>query len=105
MWLYLGDALALLALASMTAAVVGITRGRDVYVRVRAASQGVLLGVLPLVVTLCLTGNGAVAARGVLLLAVLLFTTTISSHAVGRLEFLREQRGRAGDEEREREQA
>ena len=105
MWLYVTDALAILALISMTAAAAGMARARDVFVRIRAASQAVVLGVLPLLLATVATGDGALIAQGVLLGFVLMLTTTVTSHAIGRLEYVRERRSGEGDQEREREQA
>jgi multicomponent Na+:H+ antiporter subunit G len=81
--LYLVDGLVIAALVFLTTAVAGLWRFPGIYNRLHAASQGLWLGLLPLVLATFVTGNAAIAAKMVLLVMFLLLTTPVAAHAVG----------------------
>jgi multicomponent Na+:H+ antiporter subunit G len=78
------DALTLLGLAIMTVGVYGVARLPDVYTQLHAASKAALLGVALLLAAAALVGDGAVLARVVLIVALLVVTTPVAAHAVAR---------------------
>ncbi len=86
-----------LGLVVMTLGVLGTVRFDDVYVRLHAASKAVVFGVVAVLVAAVATGDAPTIARAALIAAFLLFTTPVSTHAIGRAQWLRERR-RARDE-------
>jgi multisubunit Na+/H+ antiporter MnhG subunit len=102
---YLGDALVILSLLSVTGAIVGQARARHIYGRIRAAGQSVFLAILPLVLVLLTQGDASLAAGGLLLIGFLLLTTAVASHVIGHVAFVRGRESAEGARERERERA
>ncbi|MGH9163782.1 MAG: monovalent cation/H(+) antiporter subunit G [Vicinamibacteraceae bacterium] len=84
------DVLVLLALGMMTLAVVGLVRMPDIYNRVHAAGQALWLSVVPLLVAQLTLGDGAIAAKTLLLSAFFLLTTPVAAHAIARAAFRRD---------------
>lgn len=80
--LWIGDALVLASLLFTTVAVLGIVRMPDINNRVHAASQALLLGVLPLTIAAMMEAGGAVAPKIVALAVFLLLTGPVSSHVI-----------------------
>jgi multicomponent Na+:H+ antiporter subunit G len=89
---WIADALVVLGVAVMTVGVYGVVRMPDVYTRLHAASKSVFLGVISFVIASMVTGDEAIIARVILIGAVLLVTTPISSHAIGRGAYLERER-------------
>ena len=71
----------MLGLAIMTIGVYGLFRMPDVYTRSHAASKASFLGVVALLGAAALQGDGAIAARAVLIAALLALTTPVAAHA------------------------
>jgi multicomponent Na+:H+ antiporter subunit G len=89
---WLADALVVLGVVVMTIGVYGVVRMPDVYTRLHAASKSVFLGVISLVLASLVTGDAAIIARVLLIGAVLLLTTPVSAHAIGRGAYLDHER-------------
>jgi multicomponent Na+:H+ antiporter subunit G len=78
------DGLVVLGLALLTLGVYGVVRLPDVYTQLHAASKAGFLGVVVLLASAALEGEGAIVARAVLITALLAFTTPVAAHAVAR---------------------
>lgn len=87
----LADALTLLGLAILTIGVYGVVRLPDVYTQLHAASKAGFLGVAALLAAAAVEGDGAIAARAVLIVALLAVTTPVAAHAVARAAHRREE--------------
>ena len=85
---WVADGLVLVGVVIMTLGVVGVVRMPDIYAKLHAASKAVFLGVIVLCGATFVTGEAAIIARAVLIAAVLLLTTPVASHAIGRGAFL-----------------
>lgn len=89
-WLpWLVDGLVVLGLSIMTLAVFGLWRMPDIYTQLHAASKAVVLGVVPLLLSMALLGDTTIAIRALLIGLFILLTTPLSTHAIGRAAFLR----------------
>ena len=86
------DALVVLGVGIMTVGVYGVLRMPDVYTRLHAASKAVFLGVISLVLASLVTGDAAIIARVLLIGGVLLLTTPVAAHAIGRGAYLEGER-------------
>ena len=89
---WLADALVVLGVGVMTIGIYGVVRMPDVYTRLHAASKAVFLGVISLAAASVVTGEPAIIARVVLIGVVLLLTTPVSAHAIGRGAYLEGER-------------
>ncbi|MGB3327865.1 MAG: monovalent cation/H(+) antiporter subunit G [Thermomicrobiales bacterium] len=89
---YIFDFLVILGVAVMTLGVYGMMRMPDLYMRLHAASKAVFLGVMVLAISANVLHQGSVTARTILLCLILLVTTPVSSHAIGRAGFLLHER-------------
>ena len=86
---FLADALVLLGLFIMTLAVFGLFRMPDIYTQLHAASKAVVLGVIPILISIILLGDVGITIRAFLIGCFILLTTPVSAHAIGRAAFLR----------------
>ena len=86
--MWVSDVLAVGSLLLLTIAVYGMVRMPDTYARLHAASKAVFLGLLPLLLVACLTGDRGIITRAILIAAFLLLTTPVSSHAIARAAYL-----------------
>jgi multicomponent Na+:H+ antiporter subunit G len=91
---WLADALVILGVGIMTIGVYGVIRMPDLYTRLHAASKSVFLGVFSLVLASIVTGDPAIVARVLLIGVLLLLTTPVASHAIGRGAYLEGERMR-----------
>lgn len=94
---WIADALVLVGVMIMTLGVIGMARMPDIYVKLHAASKSVFLGVVVLGASTFVTGDAAIIARVVLIAAMLLLTTPVASHAIGRGAFLDHERMASAD--------
>ncbi|MDP9355265.1 MAG: monovalent cation/H(+) antiporter subunit G [Chloroflexota bacterium] len=85
---WIADALVILGVAIMTVGVYGVVRMPDLYTRLHAASKSVFLGTISLVLASMVTGEAAIVARVLLIGVLLLLTTPVASHAIGRGAYL-----------------
>lgn len=84
---FIFDFLVILGVAVMTLGVYGMIRMPDLYMRLHAASKAVFLGVMVLAISANVLHQGSVTARTILLCLILLVTTPVASHAIGRAGF------------------
>lgn len=89
---WIADALVLLGVAVMTLGVVGIYRMPDVATKLHAASKSVVLGVISFCAATLVTGQSEIIYRVLLIAALLLLTTPVASHVIGRAAYLEGER-------------
>jgi multicomponent Na+:H+ antiporter subunit G len=87
--LWIADGLVLLGLFIITVVVIGIFRMPDIYTQLHAASKAVVLGVVPILLSITLLGDVGIAVRAFLIGCFILVTTPVSAHAIGRAAYLR----------------
>ncbi len=92
---YVADALVLLGVLVMTVGVYGVVRMPDTYLKLHTSSKMVVLGAIPLLLASALTGDKEVVLRVILIAFVLLLTTPVSAHMIGRAAYLRGERMRS----------
>ena len=90
----ISDALIVLGLLVMTLGVYGMIRMPDIYTRLHAASKSVFLGVIAIAVAAMLVSNQASVSRLILLCVLLLLTTPVASHVIGRAAWMHHERMR-----------
>lgn len=86
------DVMVLIGLVFMTLGIYGMIRMPDIYTRLHAASKSVFLGVIALSVSAMIVGDQGIVMRLILLCVLLLITTPVASHAIGRGAFLHHER-------------
>lgn len=84
----ISDILVVVGLAFMTLGVFGMIRMPDIYTKLHAASKAVFLGVIVLAFAAMLVGHQAMIMRLILLSVMLLLTTPVAAHAIGRGAYL-----------------
>jgi multicomponent Na+:H+ antiporter subunit G len=89
---YFYDAAVILSVAVMTLGVLGIWRMPDIYTKLHAASKAVFLGVVVLALSSTVIAEGAMVYRAVLVSVIVVITTPLSSHVIGRAAFLLQER-------------
>lgn len=85
---WLADGLALLGAVTTGVAIYGLIRLPDVYTRIHAASKVAVLGVIPILIASLSTGDPSLILRAVLIVALLVLTTPVASHAIARAAYL-----------------
>lgn len=91
-WLpWLLDGLVLVSLFILTVVIAGLFRMPDVYLQLHAAGKAVVLGVIPMLLSIALLGEAAIAVRALLIGVFFLLTAPVSSHAIARAAFLRDE--------------
>jgi multicomponent Na+:H+ antiporter subunit G len=88
----ISDGLIGLGLLVMTLGIYGMVRMPDVYTRLHAASKVAFLGVGSIAIAAMLVSDQASIMRLVLLIMLMLVTTPMSSHAIGRAAYLHHER-------------
>lgn len=85
---YIYDAMLIVSLLVMTLGIVGIWRMPDVYTKLHGASKSVFLGVVLGAVSTTVVADDAIVHRVILLIVLVMVTTPISSHVIGRAAYL-----------------
>ena len=93
------DALAVLGLVILSLAVLGIFRMPDVYTEVQATAKGAALGIAALALASMFSGDGAVIARALLIVAFLVVTAPLAAHALVRAAYLSDEPMYGSEEE------
>ncbi len=83
----------------LTLAVVGIYRMPDVYNEIQATSKGAALGIVALVLSALLTGDGPTIGRAVLIAVFLVVTAPLVAHALVRAAYLSDEVMYRGEEQ------
>jgi len=81
---WVADVLVLVGLVAVTVSVVGIIRMRGVLMRVQAAGQAVLVGIIIVLMSAVGSGEWALVGRAVLVAVFLLFSAPLSAHAIAQ---------------------
>ena len=85
---WLADALVIFGAVIITIGVYGVLRMPDIYTKLHAASKSVFLGVNSFAAASLITGDQAIITRVLLIATVLVLTTPVSSHVIGRAAYL-----------------
>jgi len=80
----LADVLVLLPLLVLTVGVYGILRLPTLALKIHAAGMTVVLGIVAVAILSLLVGNWRITSRASLVGILLLFTTPVASHVIGR---------------------
>lgn len=94
---WLADALVIVGVVIMGAAVYGMIWLPDLYTRLHAASKAVTLGVIPILLASTLSGEPAIIFRVILISILLLLTTPVSAHAIGYAAYQEREKMRTVD--------
>ncbi len=89
---YLYDAAVIVSVAVMTLGVIGIWRMPDIYTKLHAASKAVFLGVVVLSLSSTVLAEEAIIYRALLVCLIVVITTPLSSHVIGRAAYLLQER-------------
>ena len=81
---WVADVLVLVGLVAVTVSVVGIIRMRGVLMRVQAAGQAVLVGIIIVLMSAVGSGEWALVGRAVLVAVFLLLSAPMSAHAIAQ---------------------
>lgn len=86
------DVMLLISCAVMTLGIIGILRMPDVYTKLHGASKSVFLGVVLLCISSSVIATPAMNMRLFLIALIVVITTPLASHVVGRAAFLIQER-------------
>lgn len=89
---FLYDVMLLVSCAVMTLGIIGILRMPDIYTKLHAASKSVFLGVTLLCASAALVSTDAMKYRIVIIALLVIMTTPIASHVVGRAAWVMHER-------------
>lgn len=81
---YVFDALVILGVVVMTLGIIGIIRMPDLFTKLHGASKSVFLGVIILAISGMVVADGPIVARLILISLMLVVTTPVASHVIGR---------------------
>ena len=81
---YVFDALVIVGVVVMTLGIIGIIRMPDLHTKLHGASKSVFLGVIMLAMSGMVVADGPIVARLILISFMLLITTPVASHVIGR---------------------
>lgn len=87
---YAADVLVIAGMLLLSFAVYGLLRAPGSYLKLHAASAGILFGLLPILGAAALTGGREVALRAALIAVLLLLTAPISGHVIAKAVHQRE---------------
>lgn len=88
------DAIVIMAVIVMTIGVFGLATMHDVYIKLHAASQAVVLGAIALMVASFASLDSGVILRALLIIFALLITAPVSAHAIANAAIRRQERMR-----------
>lgn len=94
---WLIDALVLLSLFITTVVIFGLFRMPDIYTQLHAASKAIVLGTIPMLLSIALLGDTTITVRALLIGCFILLTAPVSSHAIARAAFLQRESMRGPD--------
>ena len=86
------DAMVILSCLIMTLGVVGILRMPDVYTKLHGASKSLFLGVVLVCIASMIEGSATMNMRLALICVMVVITTPLSSHVIGRAAYLMHER-------------
>lgn len=90
----IADILTLLGVLGATVAVAGVARSRSLYMQVHASTLLIMAGALVVLAAAFTTGTFDIIGRSILVAGFLILTAPVSSHAIARLHYLIESRGK-----------
>lgn len=86
------DIMLLVSCAVMTLGIIGIVRMPDVYTKLHGASKSVFLGVIMLCISASVVSTPEMNMRLIVIGFLVVITTPLASHAVGRAAYLMQER-------------
>lgn len=86
------DVMLLISCAVMTLGIVGIVRMPDVYTKIHGASKSLFLGVVMLCVASSVIANSVMNMRLALIAFLVILTTPLASHVIGKSAFVMHER-------------
>lgn len=89
---YIYDIMLIVSLLVMTLGIIGIIRMPDIYTKLHGASKSVFLGVVVLSLSATVVAEKEMVYRVILLILLVLVTTPIASHVIGRAAFIMDER-------------
>lgn len=89
---YIYDIMLIVSLLVMTLGIIGIWRMPDIYTKLHGASKSVFLGVVMLSLSATVVAEDVVIYRVALLIILVVVTTPISSHVIGRAAYIMQER-------------
>ena len=87
---FVADVVVLGALGMATVAAIGMRRMPGLYMQVHAAATVPILSLVPLALAQGLLGDGFLLAKALLVVAFLLLTTAVTSHAIALAAYRRD---------------
>ena len=97
---WIADVLVLIGVAVMTVGVYGLHWMPNVYLKLHAVSKAVVLGVIAIAVASIASGEAEIIDRVLLIGGLLVLTTPVSAHVIGRAAYLAERQEPITDQER-----
>lgn len=86
------DIMLLFSCAVMTLGIIGILRMPDVYTKLHGASKSVFLGVVMLCISSSFIGTAQMNMRLIIIAVLVVLTTPLASHVIGRAAYLMHER-------------
>jgi multicomponent Na+:H+ antiporter subunit G len=100
---WIADVLVLIGSVVMTVGVYGLLWMPNVYLKLHAVSKSVVLGVIAIVFASLVSGQAQVIDRVLLISGLLVLTTPVSAHVIGRAAYMAERQSTVTDQERRAE--
>jgi multicomponent Na+:H+ antiporter subunit G len=97
---WIADVLVLIGVIVMTVGVYGLLWMPDVHLKLHAVSKAVVLGVIAIAIASLASGQAEIIDRVLLISGLLVLTTPVSAHVIGRAAYMAEQEPSATDQER-----
>lgn len=82
------DIMLLLSCAVMTLGIIGIVRMPDIYTKLHGASKSLFLGVVMMCIASSVIATPEMNMRLILIAAMVVLTTPLASHVIGRAAFI-----------------
>lgn len=86
------DIMVLLSCVIMTLGVIGIIRMPDIYTKLHGASKSLFLGVVLICIAASVQATNAMNMRLIMIAVLVVITTPLSSHVIGRTAYLMHER-------------
>jgi multicomponent Na+:H+ antiporter subunit G len=97
---WIGDILVLIGVVVMTIGVFGLHWMPNVYLKLHAVSKAVVLGVIAIAIASVASGQAEIIDRVLLISGLLVLTTPVSAHVIGRAAYLAEKQAPAAEQQR-----
>jgi multicomponent Na+:H+ antiporter subunit G len=102
---WIADVLVLIGVVVMTVGVYGLLWMPGIYLKLHAVSKAVVFGVIGIAVASIASGQAEIIDRVLLIGSLLVLTTPVSAHVIGRAAYLAEKQAPAANQEQRAEPA